>query len=237
MKLHAYAIAVCATALSITLQLTAAHEKPRAVVTGTIVDTFQGRITDATVTLSAGGHKYRTATMPNGEYTISVNPGVYEIRVTRPGFCDGRRGAFVLRTGIEVSFDFELLVCGSVDPITIQPNDVGAAAPPPPPDRYQYQELSAVGRDGLRPLVLFGNRDDHDDSVSYSSLTVLNRHFPVVYTYNLLTIKAETLMCSKKDNSVRGFGSVTWQEGKVTKHGPSIELTFPNGEPHVDLAN
>jgi hypothetical protein len=215
--------------------LTHAQESEASVM-GTVVDTVQAaRITDAKVTLLGSGHKYETTTTPSGEYLLKLEPGVYEIRVTRPGFCDGGRAAFALEAGTKVTFDFELLQCGSVDPIRLHPED-GNGTTSPPPHRYQREELNPVSPNFLRPVIFFGDRQENGDGVRYSALMLLDRHFPVVYTYNLLTIKSDTLIYSKTDNSVRATGNVSCDDGTNTKRGSKLDLTFRDGKPYFDLA-
>jgi hypothetical protein len=58
-----------------------------------------------------------------------------------------------------------------------------------------------------------------------------------VYTYNLLTIKANTLTYSKREYSVRGAGDVIWQDGRSTRRGSKIDVAFDNGEPHITLTD
>jgi hypothetical protein len=235
MILRATVVAVWMLTLGFDAFLTHAQESEASVM-GTVVDTFQAaRITDAKVTLLGSGHKYETTTTSSGEYLLKLEPGVYEIRVTRPGFCDGGRAAFALKAGTKVTFDFELLLCGSVDPIRLHPED-GNGTTSSSPDRYQREELNPVSPNFLRPVIFFGDRQETGDGVRYSALTLLDRHFPVVYTYNLLTIKSDTLIYSKTDNSVRATGNVSFDDGINTKRGSKLDLTFRDGKPYFDLA-
>ncbi len=235
MKFLAYAVAAWTIALGTSCRCARTQEGPKAVVTGTVVDAMQASITDAEVNLSGNGGKYQVETTSDGTYTVSVEPGMYEIRVRRPGFCDARRAMFILNSGARVELDFQLLACAIVDNMYNVTD--GSPLPPPPVlhDRYQFQLLDPIKPSGLRPLVSFGDRREGGDLVLYSQLNLLDRYFPVVYTYDLLTIRADSLAYSRKDSSITATGNVVCQDGKGTRRGSRIRVIFDKGEPQINL--
>ena len=152
-----------------------------------------------------------------------------------PGFCEGRRAAFSLRADAKVQFDFDLILCAYIDPAYSSSNGGPAFSLPARTDIYQSETLGTIGAANLRPYVLFGKRQQHDDVTDYSGLIVMDRELPVVYTYNLLTVKSASLTYSRKDSSVHATGHVVLQDGSNTRYGSSLDLTFDMGEPRVQL--
>lgn len=204
-------------------------EPANGTVMGVVTDLVGVRVNRVQVEF-VGEHERRTAeTDPDGAYTVHLAPGIYRPRVSRIGFCDVQRAAFMLAPNTEVEFDFELLDC----PSETREIRIG---------EYREEELDAVMTDGLRPLVQYGAREKCSDLVCYSSLmhstppTYKDKKFPVVYTYNLLTLKATSLVYSPSDSSIQGTGDVVFQDGKTTRKGSKIRVVFRHGEPVVNLA-
>jgi hypothetical protein len=208
-----------------------------AAVTGKVTDVSKAAIQNAQVRIVGSGRTFWMQTLSNGDYVIKVPPGTYEISVSLPGFCEGRRAPFSLKAGAEVELDFDLLVCAIIDYVHGPSNDGLLPTPPKPHDRYQDEQLPAIRPGGLRPLVSFGGHEEKGDLTIYSKLTLLDRHFPVVYTYDLLTIKADSLTHSRSDDSITGTGNVVFQDGKGTRRGSSIKVVFDKGVPQVDLTD
>jgi hypothetical protein len=208
-----------------------------AIVTGNVTDVSKAVVPNALVRIAGNEGTFSMQTLSNGDYVIKAPPGTYEISVSLPGFCKGRRAPFSLKAGAEVKFDFELLVCPIVDYVYVPSHDGLPATPPKLRDRYQDEQLPTIGPGGLRPLVLFGGREEKGDLTIYSNLTLQDWHFPVVYTYDLLTIKADSLTHSRSDDSITGTGNVVFQDGKGTRRGSSIRVVFDKGAPQVDLSD
>ena len=201
-------------------------------VKGFVTDINRAKVPGASVEFTSKGRKYTALTSENGTYTIQLHPGTYKVRVLKFGFCDGRRGAFSLKENSRAQFDFQLLVCGTWD-------TEGISAPPSPPklpDRYQEEELNAITANGIRPLITFGGRKVYANLVHYSGFEYQGRRYPVVYTYDLLTITADTLSYSLKDNSIEGRGDVIWQEGNEARRGSEIRVSYSGGKPKIALA-
>jgi hypothetical protein len=212
-----------------------------AVVTGTVTDVDGGRINGARVRVTDGDHVVRVQTTTNGDYAVHLTPGVYTVSVDSSGFCRSRRSAFSLKPGAHAKFDFELTVCGTMDPFF-----PGQRAEDPYPElpkvrqpgQYGEEELKAIGPAGLRPLVMYGERQEGPESISYSSLIINefnDTRMPVVYSYDLLTIRCDHLIYLPKDNSIEASGNVVWQDRSETRRGSKLSLSFRDGEPIVSL--
>jgi hypothetical protein len=196
-----------------------------AVVTGTVTDVDGGRINGARVRVTDGDHVVRVQKTTNGDYTVHLPPGVYTVSVDSSGFCGSRRSAFSLKPGTHAKFDFGLTVCPS--------DSFGRQA-----GEYGDEELTAIGPAGLRPLVMYGERQEGPESISYSSLIINefnDTRMPVVYSYDLLTIRCDHLIYFSKDNSIEASGNVVWQDGSETRRGSKLSLSFRDGEPIVSL--
>lgn len=207
-------------------------------VTGVVVDIAGRTVEDAKVEFFKDGKAFITRPDKDGKYEIELAAGTYRVRVESNTHYTVPRAPFSLLRGSSVRFDFELMRRFIIRDYTYN----GPAEFPPPklpadPGTYEEEELGPIAPDGLRSLVRYGERHEQGDEVRYSTLLHDAKQFPVVYTYDLLTIKANTLTYSKKDNSVHGAGDVVYQDGENTRHGSSIDLTFRDAEPHVDLAN
>ena len=107
-----------------------------------------------------------------------------------------------------------------------------AAAPDSTP-RYHDDELGPVTPNGLSPLISYGKRETETSSVRYSGLAIKGRELPVIYTYDVLTVKADRVVYSRLDSSIRGTGHVVWQDGGTTQNGSAIEISFECYKPKI----
>jgi len=135
----------------------------------------------------------------------------------------------LLKTGSEVRFNFQLPVCGIWDSEGIPSTSTARL-----PDRYQEEELSAIAN-GVRPLVMFGKRETHGLTIQYSGFEYHGRKYPVVYTYDLLTIEATTLIYTVRNNSVEAIGDVVWQDGRQEQRGTRAHVLYINKKPQIHL--
>src|SRR5690348_12963584 len=91
------------------------HTEQRVEVNGTVTDVNGARVPGASVEIITKERKQVVLTATDGTYAIQLEPGTYQIRVSKFGFCDGHRGAFALKKKSQITFDFQLLVCGIND--------------------------------------------------------------------------------------------------------------------------
>jgi len=205
-------------------------------LSGTVTDVNGSRIQAAGLeALGVDGRKFVTETSDDGVYAFLVPSGVYSLRAIRPGFCEARRGFILLADQKTLTFDFQLLTCEQVTPATRSADDLRPETPyVEVHPRYHYDELRPVAANGLRPLISYGTRENTESSTTYSGVKIDSRLFPVVYTYDLLSVKADEMVYSK-DGSVHGAGHVVWQDQTNSENGTAIDITFPNGKPKVHL--
>jgi hypothetical protein len=88
-----------------------------------------------------------------------------------------------------------------------------------------------------------GGRKENGETVVYPGISLPvalgkdRQVAPVVYSYNLMTIRCDNLVYTPKDHSISGVGHVIWQDGTNTRHGSEIRVSFSKGEPNVQLVN
>jgi carboxypeptidase family protein len=211
-------------------------DEPEAEVTGTVTDRHGRYVDGARLLFVSGDRRTIVQTTDDGTYTIRLVPGIYVLRVMDARFCESRRGEFALKAEAQVRFDFDLVDCDFVDYFfpghrAEDPYPV----PPRQPGEYGEEELKAVSPAGLRPLVMYGDRKEEPVAIHYSFLVHAESKLPVVFTYDLLTIKADNLTYYPKDGSIEAVGNVTWQDGHETRLGSRATVSFRSGEPIVSL--
>lgn len=212
-----------------------------AAVTGTVTAPNGVLFNGAQLLIKSGDRRIPIRTDATGNFAIRLVPGIYTVSVRTDGFCESHRGAFSLKPGAHAKFDFELTVCGTMDPFF-----PGHRAEDPYPElprarqpgEYGDEELKAIGPEGLRPLVMYGDRQESAESITYTPLVLhefQDKRLPVVYTYDLLTIRSDHLIYFPKVNSIEASGNVVWQDGPETHRGSKLNLSFRDGEPIVSL--
>ena len=191
----------------------------QAQVTGTVTDINGSRVANADAEFQREGKVYRARTGATGTYSIELPPGIYAMEIERYGFCRLRRGKFLLKPGTSVHFDTQLHVCPSDSPTS----------------RYFYEELDRVPNSPVRPLILFGDKAPAGGmSWRYTGpwLVAMGTD-PVFFTYNVLTVTADSLVYDAKEQTVVASGHVCFQDGNSTKKGSRVEITlnglYPSG--------
>jgi len=225
-------VLVCNLMLSVT-----AAGQAHGHVTGLVRDINGQTVEGAKVEFFRDAKAFIVRTDKNGMYEIELVAGTYRVQVESTLHCTLPRASFVMLQNASPRFDFDLMRCFITDYTVSAPAEEPPPAPPKEPGHYQQEELNPIGPNELRPLVLYGEREQQNDQIHYSALTHDHKQLPVIYTYNLLTIKATALTCSESDNAVHGTGDVIWQDGTETRYGSSIDLTFRDGTPQVNLTD
>jgi Carboxypeptidase regulatory-like domain len=205
----------------------------QAVVRGTVTDPTSADISGARVYFTHGKKTIQMRTSPAGRYSARLAPGIYSLRVTLPGFCDGIRGEFLARAGAEITFDFRLTMAAASVVATVVFGPNGNATPPSRSigGCYKSEELAAPVPDGPKPLVLYEKREVNGDVVRYSGL----RYDSAIYMYDQITVRATTLEYSAKVHSIDGSGRVMWREDQAGQNGSEIHVSFRDGKPQIDL--
>jgi hypothetical protein len=201
-----------------------ARTKPEALVKGVVTDINDDRVPMASVTIEADGQRLRTETSPDGTYSIRLQPGTYTISISRPGFCEVRRGAFVAQKHSEVQFDFQLWVCPSDDTIS----------------SIHYVELDSVPHTHLKPLILFGESQTEGELERFKGPVIFEdgpdsgRKYPVVFSFNRLTVRANSLSYNSRNHLLTADGDVAWREGADSGSGTAFAIKLNSSEPHPD---
>jgi hypothetical protein len=210
-----------------------------ATLKGVVTDRLNGRIAHASVVFAKGEEEKVATTSSDGSYNINLDPGTYQVAARASGFCPGRRGAILLLKDSRAQIDFQLIDCGIIDsiespPITPEPR-AQMKFPGPLGNGYGEEELNPVPATGLRPLILFGGRQENDGTISYTGLKRLESRLRPVFKYNLATLKATKLLYHAEDYSVEGIGDITWQDGEQAWQGARIKVCLNETPPRVIL--
>ena len=179
--------------------------------------------------------KFVTETDSEGTFAFLVPPGVYRIRAAREGYCESRRAPVAVTGQKSLKFSFQLIGCPTVD---YKPSDddlTNYTPRPEPSPRYHYDDVRPVTSDGLWPVVSYGKREPEGTSIRYSSLVVGTRKFPVIYTFNMLTVKADDMVYSTLDSSIHATGHVVWETDRTSQSGSAIRISFQGDKPKVNL--
>jgi hypothetical protein len=104
-----------------------------------------------------------------------------------------------------------------------------------PTPRYHVEEVAPVSPNGPTPLVAYGKRETDGTAVHYSALLIDTRQFPVIYTYNTLTVKADEMVYSTLDSLIHATGHVVSHDGQATQNGSSIQISFDCYNPKIKL--
>jgi hypothetical protein len=213
---------------------TAKAQSAVSVVKGKVVFMGAEGLNDVTVHFVNETNDYSAVTNDAGEYSIGLKPGKYRAWA-KTEFSGGQRSAFILEGDQKVEIDFDVSNCGTEYAVGAPP-----AGPQPGPSSacgYYAEELKPIEGSGLQAYVLYGSRRVENDVIRYSRVPVPDswpyREVPVVFTYDLLTIKSDSLTYDIKDNSLVATGNVIYQDGKTTQHLPKMSLSFVSGEPKV----
>ena len=190
-------------------------DKPSAEVKGVVTDIHDSRVQKAILIFEGGGQTHRVETGEDGAYAIRLKPSTYAVSTTHYGFCGFRRAAFIAKKDSQIRFDFQLWVCPSDGYGKI--NDI---------------ELQPVPHTRLKPLVLYGETQMEGTMQTFTG-AVLSEKYPVVFTYNLLTVRANQLSYDPRKQLLWANGNVVWQNRVDKGSGESVQIWLNEPEPRV----
>jgi hypothetical protein len=197
------------------VSLAQSRDQLNAEVKGVVTDTLDGRMPRVVLVFEGGGKTYRVETGEDGTYALQLNPDTYTASVSQRGFCGFRRAAFIARKGSRIRFDFQLWVC---------PSDADG--------RYNFIELDAAPHTHLKPLVLFGETHTEGKAQDFTG-AFLSKRYPVIFTYNLLTLRAIQLRYERDRHLVWAMGDVVWQDGTNEGSGQNVQVWLDGPEARV----
>jgi len=232
LRLRAFPLALLLSlVISVPARLSA-QKSATALLHGTVTDPSTGTVGYAAVLIGSGGQQIVVNTRTDGTYQKKVSPRIYSLRVESPGFCDGVRGEFFAHAGDDIRFDFVLMPGTISDVYTLGPG--GATQHDELKGCYKEEELDRVSPDGLRPMVLFGERRTDGNAERYSSFSRGNgdHHF-ATYMYDRTTITANEIVYSPKDHLIRAIGRASWLDGDKAQAADEIDVSFAHGQPQV----
>ncbi len=226
---------VLALALVFIITNTTQRSPEQATVRGLVTDFAGARVQAATLRFLSDGPELRTQTGTDGSYSIRLKPGSYTLLVVRDGFCPARRGLFTLEEGAEVEIDAQLILCTLAHGLEFAAEGTVKAEFSRYQGGYESEELNAPTPSLPRPLAMFGCRRQSGPLVRFTGLVVAGKYVPVVLTFGLYTLRANSLDYRPGDGTYAGEGDVLWQDGKISRRGSRIQVTLRGPTPEVAL--
>lgn len=193
----------------------------RSTVRGAVTDVSGAWVILATVTFQSHDFAYRTNTNGKGFYSASLPAGEYTISVTHTGFCDFRRGEFIASPGSQINFDFRLWVC---------PTDSYG--------KYNYIELPDANSGGPEPLMLYGENSLSGDVLTFTGPDFRGStpDYPAVLTFDRFTFVADRFVYNRTQKLLRAEGNVSWyKDSAKPTRASKIELFFKRTTPRIRI--
>lgn len=132
-----------------------AQSKTTGTLTGTVTDQTDASIPGAKITLTntATGRVFEAMSDERGQYSLPLlPPGVYDLKIDKPGFGSQSRKDVVLTVGEVAVLDFKLVVGGSTQMVEVQ-------ADLPVIETERVQQSTTINEQAVRNLPI--NRRDY----------------------------------------------------------------------------
>lgn len=209
-------------------------------VNGTVTDYFTAAVVGASVEFVGQTKGYMARAGMNGKYSLSLPPGIYGVKASAHGFCNIDRAEISVTANQRAKIDFVL----PVNMISMESSD-GPTERYQPGSCYKEELLSVLGNKRLRPLILYGGREKKTNSTYYYSGLILHSpgylgnesivyNYPVVFTYDLMTVRTDRLTLFSDKQAISGTGNVPFQEGEQSaRYASKIYISFHDGKPKV----
>lgn len=203
-------------------------------VTGIVTDFRGNKIPAATIHFVNGQNDYSIQTTETGSYSIELPAGSFGARVVKAPFCPEERANFLILNGHRVEIDFELFVCGNIDTEAVNSGQLSELDW----DRlrkkavgYDFEELPGPASSALKALVRFGHRKG-GKLVTYTGFTQQGVYVRPVLTFNLCTLRADSIVYDAATRTITAQANVMWQDGQTTKIGKYFQVVL-EGSPRV----
>lgn len=209
-------------------------------VKGTITDATGAGVIGASVVFTGEGRTHAVETARDGSYLAELQAGTYDVNVKATGFCEMRHGSFIAGKDAIIELDFHLIVC---------PSDWTG--------KFYYAQLDAAPNSGLRPVILFGDANSSNNLTRYTGPVIPDivvgkgkspgsygqypqavlkqRTYPVVLSYNLLTVRCRQLLYDSQKHLAIGTGQVEVQEGNGTRTGDRVRVFLSGLDPRLEI--
>jgi hypothetical protein len=199
---------------------------------GAVTDTNGAVIADAKLTIVARGHKTNVRTSPDGNYLASLKPGKYRVTAFHEGFCPAKRGQLILEAASVSTVDFVLVVCPRIH--QMKTPEVGRVTGEYEAykDPYNAREIKLPDLE-IQPLILFGDERKTDHEIEYTGPAVQGKTLPVIFTFNLLTVRSETITQTSDWRVWVSKGNVVWHDGRRLHKDSMVTITVNGLQPIV----
>jgi hypothetical protein len=179
---------------------------------GTLIDPSGARVPETSLTFEdREHHKFETLTAKDGTYSISLEPGPYTVEASHVGFCVMRRGEFYLEKGATADFDFDLVLCST-----------DSSRKP-----YEVEELQPLDSSGRKPRIEYGFRKG-DNATEYVGLFQQGHYIRPVFSYDVWTLRADSLIVDRLSRTITAEGHVLWQNGETSQTAQYVRILLEN---------
>lgn len=199
-----------------------------------VVDPDQHVIPGALVTFeSEQASPIRGRTTEAGLLEAALPPGQYALAVDHPAFCLARRSRFNLSRQ-PLKFHIQLLPCDIVHELELNARQAVVG------ERLRY--TGGYGYEGLlvnrgpcidQALVAHGGKRVDGRVLRFSPLRRNDREYPVVITYDNYTFTGQAATFTQEENRLVIDGPFTLSDGKRTRKGKWLSVTFSCPSPAI----
>lgn len=207
-------------------------------INGQVVDTYDARVSVATLTFIRGRAKYDVVTAADGTYQAILPRGTYRVVVVANGFCPMRRARFKLNSATVLKMDFVLFTCPIVNKLFYSPQGqlIGEE------DRYQspYKEdlqyiSNATANASHEIFFQFGEQKDSQGIIEYSGFTHDQKRWQASISYDLLLIHADRIILAKEKKSLEAKGNVVFSDGSEYRRCEKITIDLSKKVPSIKI--
>jgi hypothetical protein len=189
---------------------------PALLVTAQLADTasVSGSVTTEGMTVSEAQVKFEGAdtttatTGVEGNYSVSLAPGVYKPSVRYRVFCNEKRAPIVVPAEARVTLNFHPWVC---------PSESGWD--------YNEEVLHKVPNSPLEADIVYGKSQLDGDHRTFTGVVMLSP-YPVVVTFDFIELEATRVDYYPKRNSVVATGQVHIDNNGNQSVAKKLEIVF-----------
>src|ERR1022692_1513867 len=102
-----------------------------AIIKGTVKDPSAAVIPNAAVHVTGGGQTRDAKTDNNGQFTVAIPPGQYEVRVSAPGFVDADQQNVSVTNGQTNPLDISMQITTAAQQVDVNSSGVGTVSVDP----------------------------------------------------------------------------------------------------------
>lgn len=210
------------------------HSQPTTTCTlkGSVKDLNNAYVPNVVITFSNKDFVRKTTTSEDGEYSLTLPPGIYSAKVDAwKGFEPSYRSEIKLDPGSNRALNFK--VYGKVGVFWVASGAFrkGADHPSLVYINYTYEEIPSLSEVGVRSgMVRFTEKCQTQTLLSYNGRSI-GDYENVTFTYDFLTVVADYLDINTKTKEMFAGGKLEIEkDGEYVKYDGVIKITIKDGK-------